>query len=352
MCSASNAQPSTALAPDGYPADDTDFVRMAYRFLLRRDVDPGGLDYCLGLLNAGESRATVMQKLLDSDEFAELITDKGLQWPLVPPPGYAGQLDDSVQQPLRDIAATLTLDDCEPYHATDLPNGEFIAGGWDLRGGEHNYVGGIDLSGKRVLDLGPATGHLSFWMERQGANVTAFEIGYDASADIRPSHAVDVEFFRNSMMDFVRGINNMWWYSHHAFGSNATMVYGDIYHLPQDLGQVDVALFGAILLHLERPLRAVASAAALNPECIVVTEPLDDFDIHSTVPVMRHLPGRDENLSGWWEISPAAVIKMLTVVGYGNVEVTTHQQLYYPDHDLSVDPAEVTMFTVVGRRAA
>ncbi len=42
-----------------------------------------------------------------------------------------------------------------------------------MQGTERAYLWGIDLRDKSVLEIGPASGHLTFWMERQGATVTA-----------------------------------------------------------------------------------------------------------------------------------------------------------------------------------
>jgi len=39
------------------------------------------------------------------------------------------------------------------------------------------------------------------------------------------------------------------------FGSNARVIYGNIYVLPQDIGTFDVGVIGAVLLHLAKRLR-------------------------------------------------------------------------------------------------
>ena len=59
-----------------------------------------------------------------------------------------------------------------------------LPGAWDLRGHEPAYLGGVDVAGKRVLELGPATGYLTFYMERMGAEVVSFEAGFDVSIDL------------------------------------------------------------------------------------------------------------------------------------------------------------------------
>jgi len=333
----------------GLPADDAEFITGAYLYLLRREPDAGGLAHYLDRLKSGRERDTVLRDLVESPEFADLTNKAGVVWPLEAPIGYAGQLATEVQDERREAALGLTLADCEFYHSTDLPSGEVIEGPWDLRGREAEYLGGIELDGRTVLELGPATGHLTFWMEQRGAAVTGFEVGYDRTVDVIPASGPDVESFRRSIMDTVRRVNNTWWYSHLAHESDAKMVYGDIYELPTDIGSYDVGVFGAILLHLERPLRALASAAAVASEALVVCEPVGSIDGADPDARMRPLPTGTENLTGWWHLSPAAVVEMLSAVGFGNTETTVHKQLYHPGHNMAQDAVEVEMFTVVGR---
>jgi len=57
------------------------------------------------------------------------------------------------------------------YHTMDLPTHGTVHGQWDLRGREASYLGNIFLQGKRVLEIGTASGHLCTTMERMGAEV-------------------------------------------------------------------------------------------------------------------------------------------------------------------------------------
>jgi 2-polyprenyl-3-methyl-5-hydroxy-6-metoxy-1,4-benzoquinol methylase len=67
-----------------------------------------------------------------------------------------------------------------------VPNYGEIAGQWDLRGCEHQYLGDVAFAGKRVLEVGTASGHLCFWMERQGADVVAFDLDETKDWDLVP----------------------------------------------------------------------------------------------------------------------------------------------------------------------
>jgi 2-polyprenyl-3-methyl-5-hydroxy-6-metoxy-1,4-benzoquinol methylase len=62
------------------------------------------------------------------------------------------------------------LEDCFFYHAMELPGFGLIPAHWDLRGRFDDYVGGVEVAGKSILDIGTATGFLSFEAEKRGAS--------------------------------------------------------------------------------------------------------------------------------------------------------------------------------------
>src|SRR5262245_59022582 len=62
------------------------------------------------------------------------------------------------------------------YHCIDLGNGIVTDGDYDMTQYLAHYGFPDDLHGKRVLDVGRASGFFSFEFERRGADVTATEI--------------------------------------------------------------------------------------------------------------------------------------------------------------------------------
>jgi hypothetical protein len=75
----------------------------------------------------------------------------------------------------------ISLQDCAFYHVIDLP-GLGTQGGphsWDLRGRCADYIGHVDLTDKTILDVGAASGFLSFEAVRAGA---AAVTSYDAES--------------------------------------------------------------------------------------------------------------------------------------------------------------------------
>ena len=79
-------------------------------------------------------------------------------------------------QPPQDIGST---DECNFYHTTDIPGAGIVEGQWDLRNGLDEYLGNYDFSGKRVLEIGPATGFLTFEIEKTAREIVAVELPMD-----------------------------------------------------------------------------------------------------------------------------------------------------------------------------
>jgi Methyltransferase domain len=275
-----------------------------------------------------------------------------LSWPTFPPAGYLGQLDPDFQTRIRSERAHLTRADCLFYHCVELPNGEVISGPWDLRGREAEYLGNVGFEGARVLELGPASGALTYFMERQGADVIAFDAGYDTGIDLHPHpQNGDMRKLRLDHARLVGDVQNSWWYLHREYASRAAAVYGNIYALPGDLGEFDISVFSAILLHLRDPIAALEQAARRTRRTIVVTESwaFGADTLHDNV--MKIFPwGESGRWTVWWAISAGAVVAMLDTLGFRNVQVTEHAQRHQLGHDANAKYADMPMYTVVGQR--
>jgi len=187
-------------------------------------------------------------------------------------------------------------------------------------------------------------------MERMGAEVVAFEAGFDVSVDTLPVKGRDnPEERRRVMQDTIDRNHDAWWYLHRVFGSSAKFVQGNIYDMPADLGTFDVTVVGAILLHLREPWGALSQAARRTAETMIVTEPLqDDVDAPESN-VMRFSPSAEHHLTNWWSIYPGAVVSMLSRLGFGRTETTMHSQRHHLAHDMGHDAIDQRMYTVVGR---
>lgn len=278
-------------------------------------------------------------------------------WPTTPPPGYLGQLSPEFQSWMAEQSGHVAPEECGWYHTTELPDGTLIVGHWDLRGRETNYLGNLAYQGKRVLELGPASGQLTYFMERQGAAVTCFEVGYDCKFEfVPPIDGTDLDAFYRDFMPGIAKVNNSWWVQHELRESKARIAYGDIYNLPADLGEFDIAVFGSILLHLRDPFRALQQAAAHTTGTMVVTDKLHEGLEDLDDPVLRWgmQPWEKGPSQIWWNLSPGAITRMLWRLGFGRVDIIYHQQKYHEEgHREREDDAQShDLFTIVASRSA
>jgi SAM-dependent methyltransferase len=245
------------------------------------------------------------------------------------------------------------LGDCYFYHTTLLPGPGLVLGEWDLRAGIRDYLGGVDLAGKRVLEVGTASGFVCFAMEQLGADVVAYDLSPEQAPDIVPFARVDIEQAVRDHQTQVRKLNNAFWLCHRLKGSRARMVYGTAYAIPEAIGLVDVATFGCVLLHLRDPFLALANAARLTRQTLIVTEPLvvrswlKRLLLRSALgPALVFFPQfrRRAPLTTWWVVTPEVIQHWLGVLGFEDSRVTYHRGQFHG--------RPVRLFTVVGRRTA
>ncbi len=258
------------------------------------------------------------------------------------------------------------INECRFYHSMDIPGYGFVKGIFDLRQGVDKYLGNVDFNGKRVLEMGTASGFLCFHMERRGADVVAYdlsEVAYDQSEnsiwDIVPLYTCDYEQYIKERREVARGLNNAFWFGHKAFNSSAKMVYGSVYTIPREIGMVDVSTFGGILLHVRDPFLALQNALRLTKETVIITNglrgPLEGIldKLHFPVklrdsfhsPRMTFYPTTDkpERVDTWWSLSPRILIRMIAVLGFEDTTVNYHWQIFG-------NGKKVRLYTIVGRR--
>ncbi|MDH3754111.1 MAG: hypothetical protein OEU32_09600 [Acidimicrobiia bacterium] len=233
--------------------------------------------------------------------------------------------------------------DCEFYHSIELKNGERTAGKWDLDYDE--YLGHVDVAGKLALDIGTANGALTWAMEDRGADVIGYDLSIDDEWDVIPSMHDDHRATFESRAEIVSRLHRGWWYCHERNQSKARAVYGHVYDLPVELGPVDISVFGAILLHLRDPFRALQAASRITSETIVVTEMLPKIpEAALELPVAKLMPVPEGRLHlwTWWHLTPELVVRMLDLLGFGDASVSYHTQ-----KQVSGDQS---MYTVVANR--
>jgi SAM-dependent methyltransferase len=235
--------------------------------------------------------------------------------------------------------------DCIFYHTMEIPGHGLVEGEWDLRADPATYLGNVDLRGKRVLEVGTASGFLCYYMERQGADVVAFDLSEEQSWDLVPYARSAYGEARERNKKGIRRHNNGWWFAHRAFESRAKVVYGTVYEIPSDIGLVDICTFCSVLLHVRDPFLALESALRLTRDTVIITElrPVDPDRVGG--PFLRFKPEFRKGFppGTWWDMSPAAIQEFIGVLGFEQSEVKYHQAGVYSGKARA-------LYTVVGRR--
>ena len=161
---------------------------------------------------------------------------------------------------------------------------------------------------------------------------------------------------------------------HRVLKSKAKVVYGSIYQIPEEIGKVDIATFGSILLHLRDPFLAMQSALRLVKETVIVTDLARErgfsFFGRETIGqrlgglIRRHVLGGGmvedrrgpsieflpdfRNLThkaAWWYLSPGIIVNFLGILGFEESQITYHYQ--EPRYK---GEARQLLYTVVGKR--
>jgi hypothetical protein len=251
----------------------------------------------------------------------------------------------------EDYAGT-KLEDCFVYHWFDLPDGRTVPGIYDLRKNWRSYLGNVDFKGQRVLEVGPASGFLTFKMEQNGSDVVAFDVAPGVSPDVMPTPGLDIENVRQQFARDTKSVRAAWWYFHREFSSNSKAVYGNIYEMPKDIGSFDVSVVGAILLHLANPFAALTQIARLTKKTMIIS----DLYLHrmwspfggATMEINPH-KGKCGPMA-WWRISPKAVEHMLHANGFQVRSLTIEKYKNYEGGDPNIS-RKLKFFTIVADRS-
>jgi hypothetical protein len=204
----------------------------------------------------------------------------------------------------------------------DVPGVGPVDGEWDLRHCIEKYLGRYDFAGKRAIDVGSASGYLSFAMEQRGAEVVSFD---QADAD--------------------GAEKNAYWFTHARLGSKAKVFYGDLDDIPDELGPFDVALLSMVVSRAREPFQAIYSAARLcRRDVILTTELWESAPWRAEPKGALFVPSRTS-----WKLSRSCLERMLRVMGFEVVRVFRTR----PRHRIAEDdPVKTSCFTLVATRVA
>lgn len=232
------------------------------------------------------------------------------------------------------------------WYATDDLAGEEVGGSWDLRDGIRDYIGNFDVNGKSVIELGPASGYMTFAMERMGASVTAVDTALDdpkASWNFAPSPEMDIVTLGKERVHHLKELRNGFWHAHRKHNSTARVWYGDVLNLPENFGTYDAATMTAVLLHCRDITGIMQSLAKHVTGTMIVTERHFENFPKQSVAYLDPVVGTNSH-DTWWRFTPEFFCHFLGALGFGKQTVTFHKQMSVRRK------AEQPMFTVVASR--
>jgi SAM-dependent methyltransferase len=223
------------------------------------------------------------------------------------------------------------LEDCFFYHAMELPGFGLVPAHWDLRGRFDDYVGGVGVAGKSVLDVGTATGFLSFEAEQRGAaRVLSFDMSDARQQTFLPFkdklYFRDPERWAKQYGAEIEQWKNAYWLCHRLLNSKAEVYYGNVYQLPEELGQFDIAIVGSVLEHLSDQISALASIARRTKETIVVVSPLLQTD--ERIARFEALAANPDADFTWWTYSLGVYREVFAMLGFSIAKVS-HSKYHY-----------------------
>ena len=208
----------------------------------------------------------------------------------------------------------------------EVPGVGEVGGQWDLRKCIRQYLGNYDFAGKRVLDVGTASGFLTFEMEKQGAEVVSFDMDDGGEWDVVPQKSVraDPEGHMKTVREVHRTLKNAYWFTHQRLGSRAKAFYGDIYNLPKALGRFDAAVMGMIISHVRDPFRAIYNVARLCDRHLIITNQV----YKGKDAVACFVPTRENQVDRvWWVFTEKCVRQMLSVMGFDVIRTVTSKPI-------------------------
>jgi tRNA (mo5U34)-methyltransferase len=193
------------------------------------------------------------------------------------------------------------------YHSFELPDGTRVDGvmpiEW-LRERWSRFPIPADLTGRRVLDIGPWDGWFSFEAERRGAQVTSID--------------------REAIENYER--------MHRRLGSKADYRTLDLYELPAaGLGRFDIVFCLGVLYHLKHPVLGLEIVCAAATEVAIIETFVIEGD--PEIPVMEFYETDELNghMDNWVGPTVNCVLAMCRTAGFARVEV------------LGVDPTNVSL---------
>jgi len=228
------------------------------------------------------------------------------------------------------------------YHTIDLPHALVTPGLYDFRATVSAFHFPEDMRGATVLDVGSATGFFAFEFERRGAKVVSVELPSLGALDRFPGQSPEQAIGKIGQMIAPRSVaaldgyvkpltaEELYFYlvrgpfqfCHDLLGSKVERCYASVYDLSPALLGVsgfDYVFVGDILVHTLNPLQALAAAAALCRNTLILSQVMPE--VAGGKPAMLYVGGDEpaaDEVSWWWP-NQACLVQLLKKLGFRDV---------------------------------
>jgi len=225
------------------------------------------------------------------------------------------------------------------YHTVELPGGLVTPGQYDFRESIAAFPFPADLRGKRVLDVGSATGFFAFEFARRGAEVTSLELPSLEALDRFPGQDVaqSLDKIRKMMgprsagggSDAPYTAEEMYFYllegpfefCRKQLGAKIRRCYSTVYELTEAKagGTFDLVFMGDILLHTLNPMAALCAVAPLCRGTLVLSQRMPETA--DGEPAMLWVGGDSlgSDEVSWWLPNQSCLVAMLKKLGFRSV---------------------------------
>ena len=220
----------------------------------------------------------------------------------------------------------IKINDCHFYHSFLFPDGTEIKGDWDLTQCVKEYLLNFNFNKTKVIDVGSASGFLSFYMESMGADVTSFDMPDGSYWDV-----LKYPGYKPAIHDvYCERLYNSYNYAHEAFGSNCKIYRANIYNeLPEDMDMFDGAVFGTMLSHVRDPMLVLMNILLKVKDFAILINPFPDRKLSGSL----FIPNTNHFDRTWWCLDISTIERMVNSIGWSIENVSK----VYPIQNVLLD---------------
>ncbi len=211
----------------------------------------------------------------------------------------------------------------EWYHTIDLGNGLVTPGHYDHRPYLEYYQIPNNLVGKKVIDIGTASGFFAFEFEKRGASVVATDLPQWFDHDFAPIYEPD-----KTQETGLIYLHQPFEVARHVLKSKVERRLINIYDLsPETVGMFDIAFCGSVLLHLTDPIKALWNIASITREMAIIATVIEREEPNRPIATfLGHHRG-----DTWWIPTRACLELMAAAAGFVGIAWVSEFQLDFRD---------------------